>query len=153
MRNKSPDRDGIVPFLTLCVAFAFLVTSCQPAKTESGATNTIVFEGILEKLGPDPGVTSGRLVAYRLAKYRVKKVCSGKYERQEMVVDHLIFTGKEFEGIEIGDQLCLTVKVSDQIPARSDTEGIRAPEESVKTYYVATDIVRRVSGESACCDH
>jgi len=64
----------------------------------------LVIEGTLEKLGPDTGMLSGRIAVYRLAKYRVERVCEGNYDSKEIVVDHLILSGKEFEDISVGTE-------------------------------------------------
>lgn len=147
MRRRSLNKTHLSLWV-LCVAMA--LGGCQPATTESLSTETFVFEGTLLKLGPDPGFVSGRLAAYRLAKYRVEKVCSGKYQGKEIVVDHPIFTGKEFENIKIGDRVCLTIKVSDKVLVRKNAEEIRAEDEKINTFYVAEGIAS-VSADSRCC--
>lgn len=129
---------------------SIFATACQPARSESTASDTIVFEGTLVKLGPDPGIVSGRVAVFRLAKFRVDKVCSGKYEQAEIVVDQLVFNGKEFENIKIGDRVCVRVKASNEIAVRNNAEGMRSPEEVVSKYYVASETVAPVS-DSTCC--
>jgi len=94
---------------------------------------------------------SGRLAVYRLAKYRVERVCAGDYNAKEIVVDHLILSGKELEDISVGDQVCLTLKISDKIAAKYDAEGIRNSTDTVKTFYVAHDVIRRTTHPSDCC--
>lgn len=127
-----------------------MLGACQPTTTVSKPTDTFVFEGKLLKLGPDPGFVSGRVAAYRLAKYRVERICAGKHEGQEIIVDHPIFTGKEFEDIEIGDRVCLTIKVSDKVLVRNNAEEIRAPDETVNTFFIAEGLAT-VSNTSKCC--
>ena len=99
--------------------------------------DTVVFEGTLEKLGPDPGFVNGILAAYRLAKYRVQRVCKGDYDQSEIVVDHSIFTGKEFDGVNVNDRVCVTVRKSNKIHARNNVEGIRSPEDVVTTFFIS----------------
>ena len=61
-------------------------------------------------------------------------MCEGKYEGREIVVDHLVFDLKEFEGINLNDRVCVTVKLSRQIADRDDAEGIRSFSEDVKIF-------------------
>jgi len=110
-----------------------------------------MFEGTLEKLAPDGGVLSGRIAVYRLAKYRVERICNGKYDGKEIVVDHLILDGKEFEGVDVGDRVCVTVRVSDKILARYNADDIRSPSDSVKTFFVGEEI-RGIAAGQSCCD-
>lgn len=114
-------------------------------------TDTIVFEGTLEKLGPKPGTVSGIMLSYWLAKYRVEKVCEGEYDASEIVVDHLVFTGKEFDAIRINDRVCVTVKISKEIIDRYNADGIRSPSDDVKTFYVATDEIKKIDSGGTCC--
>lgn len=80
---------------------------------------------------------SGRVAVYRLGKYRVDKVCKGKYDGSEIVVDHLVFTGKEFDGIKVNARVCVTAKITNKILARWNSEGIRSPSDDVKIFYEA----------------
>ncbi len=131
-------------------------TSChQVNKTQIPVTlptsNTIVFEGTVEKLGPDPGFDSGLIAVYRLAKYRVDKVCEGEYQGNEIVVDQLILTRKEFEGINVNDRVCVTVTISNKILSRWNAEGIRSDSEDVKTFYEAKYQTKLTGAHSTCC--
>ena len=87
----------------------------------------------------------------RTAKYRIEKICAGTYDRKEIVVDHLIFTLKEFDNIKIGDRVCVTVKVSKQIHQRNNAEGIRGQDEAVSMFYVASEAPVGVSASSDHC--
>ncbi len=149
MKNESRGKLKRLCLLPLC--FAMIVSSCQLARTQSASNDTLMFEGTLEKLGADPGTVSGRLAIYRLAKYRVEKVCAGEYEHEEIVVDHLIFTGKEFGNIKIGERVCVKVKVSREINVRNNAEGIRTPNETVNIFYVASEAPVRLSDDTECC--
>ncbi len=109
--------------------------------TSKLSSRTIVFVGTLERIGPDPGILSGDLAVYRLAKYRVQHVCNGEYHEKEIVVDHLVLTGKEFEGIKVGDQVCVSVEKSKKVFARFNAEGIRGPKDIVKTFFVGSIVI------------
>jgi len=105
----------------------------------------------VEKLGPDLGFGSGVLAVYRLAKYRVDKVCEGKYDGREIVVDHLIFTAREFEGIKVNDRVCLTVEISNKVIVRYNAEGIRSASDDVKTFYTAYGDLKTIDAGGTCC--
>jgi hypothetical protein len=151
MKRRNRRNNGApVAFL---LSLLLLMGSCQPGKTASVDTDDIlVFEGTLEKLGRDPGITSGRVAAYRLAKYRVERICSGKYDGKEIVVDHLVFDGKEFEGVNEGDRVCVSTKVLSKVLARYDAEGIRDPSDVVNKFYEAADKVVRSDQRKECCE-
>ena len=119
--------------------------------TDIVSTDTIVFEGTLEKLGPDRGTVSGISAAYRLAKYRVDKVCEGEYDGREIVVDHLVFDLKEFEGIHVNDRVCVSVKISKQIADRDYADGIRGRSDDVQIFYIAHEKIKKINPGGTCC--
>lgn len=136
-----------------------LIGSCQitsPAREpESGVgppENLVVFEGTLEKLGRNPDFVSGVMAVYRLAKYRVERVCRGTYDKSEIVVDHSVFNREEFDGFDVGDRVCVIAEISNKIPSRYDAEGIRGPSEMITTFYVASSKIRRADESKGCCD-
>ena len=121
------------------------------SRLPSQPENVLVFEGTIEKLAPNPGIVSGTIAVYRLARYRVTRVCSGKYEEKEIVIDHLVFDRKEFEGLKVGDRVCVTATISDKTLVRYDAEGIRDPSETINTFYVAAEKIKRVDPTAGCC--
>lgn len=141
---------GLVVSTLLLLALA---NACRHSNQgqEQTANNTIVFEGTLECLGPDFGF-SGILAVYRLAKYRVERVFVGTYAGREIVVDHLILTGKELEGISVTDRVCVTAQISSKILQRWDVEGIRNPGEEVKTFYIAEHVTKLPGDGSSPCE-
>jgi len=129
--------------LAIVLAVCSLVTVNCP-RTMSRPVNPkaeIVFEGIVLKISP-PVAVSGRISAYRLVKYRLEKVCKGKYEQADIVVDHLILIGKELEGFEVGDRVWLTVYTVKKLSPRYNAEGIRGESEPVAVFYVAKSLSR-----------
>lgn len=130
--------------------------SCQINKAQipvrMPSSNILVFEGALDKPRPELGFVSGPIPVYRLAKYRMNKVCEGKLDESEIVVDHLVFTNKEFDGININDHVCMTVKVSNKIITRYDGEGIRSPSEDVKTFYLEKGELKPIDPGKTCCN-
>lgn len=119
--------------IMLCAGLLILVSSIL-GKTP--VNETLVFEGIVSRIGPDPGYLSGGLPAYQLVKYRIERIILGRYEGREIVVDHLILTGKELEGIKVGDRICVTVGASERIDLRVNAKGIRKVSQAVKTFYI-----------------
>jgi hypothetical protein len=88
---------------------------------------------------------------FRLAKYRVEKICQGNYSGKEIVVDHLIFNGRELDGVNVSDRVCVSVKVSDKIVTRYDAEGIRNPSDVVTTFFLGEEITH-FNKDLPCCN-
>jgi len=126
-------------FVTLCACVFVMIECANIMPDPSHPKAEIVFEATVLKIGP-PVPTSGRISAYRLVKYRVQKVCQGQYDRKEIIVDHLVLTGKELEGIEIGERVWLTVGIMKSISPRYDAEGIRDKSKRVTAFYIARSL-------------
>lgn len=142
---KSKNRENISKGLSIVLSFALplLIVKCPGSKTETVLGSTLTFEGTLESLAPDLGILSGRIAVFRLAKYRVEKVCQGNYSGKEIIVDHLILSGREFDGVNLGDRVCISVKISDRIVTRYDAEGIRSPGDTVNIFFVGGEVAGR----------
>ena len=149
MRGKN-QRTNLL-FFALCLALVASSASCQRAQTASEPENVIVFEGTLEKLGPNAQFVSGWAAAFRLAKYRIERICAGKFDGKEIVVDHIVFDLKQFEGFKVGDRVCVKATISNKIPSRHNEEGIRNPSETITTFYVASDKITRADESGRCC--
>jgi hypothetical protein len=77
MKRRNPENK--VAFI---LAFVLGLTpmihgGSERGKLASQSENTLVFEGTIEKLVPNPAIVSGTVAVYRLAKYRVERLCSG----------------------------------------------------------------------------
>jgi hypothetical protein len=151
MKNKNEENinKGLTAVLSLLLPL--LTISCQRAPHESLSGSILTFEGVIEKLAPDQGILSGRVAVFRLVRYRVEKICKGNYAGKLIVVDHLILSGKEFEGINLGNRVCVSVRSSDKMPTRYDAEGIRNPSDVVPMFFVAEEI-KPLSDGAHCCD-
>jgi hypothetical protein len=80
----------------------------------------------------------------------VETICQGKYKGKEIVVDHLVLSGHEFENINIGDRVSVTVQVSDKVLARYDADGIRNSSDTVEMFYVGMEDIKRSHSGSNC---
>lgn len=154
MKNKNPGSNrrinAAVLVLLLFNVACQQVNNAQRANDSQPASDVVVFEGTLEILGPEPGFVSGLLASYRLAKYRVEKVCEGQFAATEIIVDHRVFTGKEFEGINVNDRVCITVKKSSDMSEEFYDNVLRSPKDNIKTRYIAQNEVTRWNGP--CCE-
>jgi hypothetical protein len=148
MKNKNEEHTKKSVTIVCFVLLFLLTVGCQTARTES--QSILIFEGTVERLAPDSGILSGTLAVFRLARYRVERICNGNYKAKEIVVDHLILSGKELEGINVGDRVCVSVKSSKTIGTRYNADGIRNPSDVVATFFVAEQI-KRLSNDDRCC--
>ncbi len=150
MKSESQESIERACAFLLTLAMLTVTSACIRVQSESFTPDTLVFEGTLEKLGPDVGFVSGVVAVYRLAKYRVNRVCEGHYEKDEIVVDHLILSGSELKGIELNDHVRVKVRISNKIPSRYDVDGIRNAGEVVDTFYIADGQVNNINGPGGC---
>lgn len=115
---------------------------------EDKSDQIISFRGTVISLAPTPGVGSGIVAVYQLAKYRLDHLCGGRYEANEIIVDHLILTGTELESIKVGDAVCVLARRSVSIPDRWNYPGIREKTDAVEAYYVGESV--RLRSDSGC---
>lgn len=115
--------------------------SHAPAVKEDGP-ELIVFQGRVIKVDRSPKENSGQNLVYRLAKYKVERVCEGEYTGSEIVVDHMVLTGRELKGLKVGDVVCVTVEKKKDIIERWNAPGIREPSEVVSMFYRALNLTR-----------
>lgn len=106
----------------------------------------IILLGTVLKLSPPPAGSNANAPSYSLVKYKVEEVYEGSCEEDEIVVDHLIQTGKELKGIKVGDEVELRLRTSKTIDSRINAEGIRSESEAVAVYYIAKEIRKLEKG-------
>jgi hypothetical protein len=154
MKKENQERRELRNALTIALILLPLTFGCHRGNDNQvqKSTDTLVFEGTVECLGPDPGIGSGILAVYRLVKYRVERVVVGEYAGREIVVDHPIFSGDELKGFSVTDRVCVTVEISPKILQRWDAEGIRNPGEEVKTFYIAAYVTKLPGDGSSQCE-
>jgi hypothetical protein len=122
------------------ITLVLLLSPCSSQSSSNAFTDEkLVFEGKILKIA-SPVPASGQFAFYRLAKYRIERVCRGRYDGSEIVVDHLSLTTKELDGIRIGDRVCVTVRPSKRIFTRTNVEGIREESEKIKVFYIGGEV-------------
>lgn len=123
-----------ISLASFLVCVATLSIKCD--SKQEPAQSPLVIAAIVERIGKHPGTASGRYELYQLAKYRVVTVCSGTYQQNEIVVDHLLVSGDELMSLHIGDKVYLRLSTSKTIPMRSNDEGFRTASQPVETFYI-----------------
>lgn len=123
-----------------CVVVIGLAMDCGGLPSKQ--TSEIVFEGELLVVGPPPPFASGYFSTFRLAKYRVLQVCKGNYSGSEIVVDHPAITLKEFDGVDVGDKLWITVSREKKIASQHSAVGIRESSERPREFFIARGLQR-----------
>lgn len=114
----------------------------QAPAVKEGGPELIVFQGRLIKVDRSLREKSGQNLVYRLAKYKVEQVCEGEYTDSEIVVDHMVLTGRELKGLKVGDRVCVTVEKKKNITVRFNAPGIREPSDIVDMFYRAQNLTR-----------
>ncbi len=125
--------------LILILASILLAGAFPPLNADKSSSKDLVFEGIVLKIAPSVPA-SGYFAFYRLAKYRIERVCRGRYTKTEIVVDHLSLSTKELDAIKVGDRVCLSVEPSQKIFTRTNVEGIREKSEKIKIFYIGSEV-------------
>lgn len=115
--------------------------SYAPAVKEDGP-ELIVFQGRVIKVDRSPRENSGQNLVYRLAKYKIERVYAGEYTGSEIVVDHLMITGDELNGLKVGNVVCVTVEKRKELSTKWNARGIREPSEVVNMFYRAMNLTR-----------
>jgi len=116
--------------------FLSALISDRCSRKQPAPQSELVLAVVVEKIGKDPGVSSGYFLIYQLAKYRVIQVCLGTYNEEEIVVDHLLVSGDELKSLHIGDTVYLTLQRSKTIEMRFNEEGFRNSSQNVDTFYI-----------------
>lgn len=115
--------------------------SYAPVVKEDGP-ELIVFQGRVIKRTRDSSEKSGGDLVYGLVKYKIERVCEGEYTGSEIVVDHLMISGRELKGLKVGDVVCVTVEKQKTISTRRNAPGIREPSEVANMFYRAQNLTR-----------
>jgi hypothetical protein len=142
-------RRSLALFMVICLLL--LIPSPKLARSSKDKLIIIVFTGKLINLSP-PVPPSGIWTQYRLAKYQVDQVCKGKFSQGEIVVDHFITSATEFDGVKLGDTVCVAVYQEKKISSRKNYVGIRGEDEQVKTYFIGSKIVSDQQADCRCAE-
>lgn len=133
--------------ITLLFVFAAALQGSGFASRDAKAK--LSFEGTVMKIGP-PIFRSGFVTAYRLVKYRVERVCTGSYQQAEIVVDHLVLTGKELDGVNVGDRVYVTLKKAKKISPRYNVAGIREASDKLNVFYIGGTVSSAATSSCSC---
>ncbi|MGH9928574.1 MAG: hypothetical protein ACREA9_04995 [Pyrinomonadaceae bacterium] len=115
---------------------------------QSRKGSQLVFEGTVIRIGKAPRFLCGTVAPYRLAEYRVERVYVGKYDKREIVVDHLFCSVEVLSDLKPGDKVLIVVDTQKKMLERSNDGEIRKDGDRVDSFYVA----RRVARSTSCCD-
>lgn len=126
----------ILPLFAISVPLLLSSTPESDGAKGREIKGLVIIEGTILKMSP-PVPPSGVIGQYRLVKYRVERVCKGKYTEPELVVDHYSITGKELDDFKIGDRVYVPVTriKAKEMRERRSYEGIRSPSDAVNLFY------------------
>lgn len=96
----------------------------------------VIFKGTVLETGPSPKSVSGGVEVYQLVKYKINQLVLGKFDQSEVVVDHLILTGRELTRLKVGKVVCVSFLISEQISKRYDDELLRRFADKPKYFYI-----------------
>jgi hypothetical protein len=99
----------------------------------------IIIEGTILKMS-SPVRPAHFVTRYRLIKYKVNRVCKGKFDNEEIVIDHHIFFGDEDKDVKIGDKVYVAFNPSRTIPARFNSPEIRDSKEQISKFYIGNKV-------------
>jgi hypothetical protein len=109
----------------ILLAVILLVFSASDVHAQGrGRSRLMTFEGTLLKYSPWK-FDCGRAFTHQVAKYRVDRVLSGKYDGDEIVVDHPACNGNVFKNVPVGSRVRITVRVLRTYPVHIYHPGIR----------------------------
>jgi hypothetical protein len=123
-------------FLILLVFFITSINAQEKSQDLNG--RRIIFKGTVLEIGLSPNSVSGGVEVYQLAKYRINQLILGEFDQSDVVVDHLILTGKELTKLRVGKQVCVSFLISAQIGKRYDDEALRKFSDNPKYFYIGT---------------
>lgn len=137
--------------LKLCIlglAIVFANTCASGARPPE--SNILVVDAIVERIGQNPGVGSGVMAVYQLAKYTIVKVCAGEYAKPQIVVDHLLLTAEELNDLRVGDRVRLNMRRSKTIFTRNNEDGFREATDEIGEFYISDKPVRLPPNSTPC---
>ncbi len=138
-----------VVVLALIIALVPNVIGQTSIKDSSSKDSLLVFEATVLRIGRRVPA-SGRAAWYRLAKYRINRICRGEYQGTEIIVDHLSLTASELDGVKVGDRVCVVVNKSDTIAAEHYAKAIREYGEGVRIVYFGGQVISMKTSACEC---
>lgn len=141
---------GIIVLLALTTLLLVCQSRAQISHPQS-QSQRLVFEASVEKIGRSPGVGSGDVAVYQLAKYKIISICEGEYDQQEIVVDHVMLYGHELDDVRVGDRVRVVTRKSNTIFTRKNEEGFRNAGDKIEVFYTG-EKPQLVSPNCAACE-
>jgi TonB family protein len=122
---------------------ATILTTATPesaAQSKPDPAGKLVFEGKVVRIGKPPRMLCGVVAPYRLAKYSVEQVNQGRYDKTEIIVDHLFCSQDVLSDLKPGEKVIVEVDVRKRIPERSNDGEIRLDTDEVDSFYLAKKV-------------
>jgi hypothetical protein len=137
-------RKLLLVAITLGALFGSSGANGLPVRKSNGP---IIIEGTILAMSPviGQGMPSGIIPHYRLVKYRVDRVCKGKYKGGEIVIDHVIVSGGELKDRKVGDKVYALAWRGDTGGTIHTYRGIRDSTKGLKYVYRGGGVLPAVS--------
>src|SRR5258705_12170715 len=95
----------LIKWSVCLLLLASIVSSLEGVQSREGSR--LVFEGTVVRIGKAPKILCGVVSPYRLAEYRIERVYEGKYDKREIVVDHLFCSFDVLSDLQPGDKVLI----------------------------------------------
>jgi hypothetical protein len=117
-----------IMFRSLAILILIISTSIINIAASRDRKCEIIVTAKVTRIGEKPHGVSGRSAVYWIATYSIVESLKGRPNITEIKVAHLVLTGNELMGIQIGDKvlLCLSKcnkKLQDTIYQSADYDG------------------------------
>jgi hypothetical protein len=126
----------LLKILVMVLFSIFAIGGAGIAQVIKPTDKKILFEGKVSKVGEKNELMSGVFASYQLMEYNVIKVVKGNYADNKIIVDHLVLSGKELNGVKLGSKVCIEVTKIKNLPDRMDDNIVRRSEDKVDWFYL-----------------
>lgn len=137
-------RKLLLVAITLVALYSSSGANGLPARKSSAP---IIIEGTILDMSPviGQGRPSGIFPHYRLVKYKVDRVCKGKYKGDEIVIDHVVVSGDELKDQKVGDKVYALAWRGNKGGTIHTYRGIRDSTKGLKYVYRGGGVLPAVS--------
>lgn len=103
----------------------------------------IIIEAMVLDMSPviGHGRPSGIVPHYRLVRYKVERVCKGKYAGNEIVIDHSMPGDDELKDVKVGDRVYVLFTKGKKEGTVHTYKGLRDTTEGLKHVYRAWGVL------------